>query len=236
VVISKKRARSREDKADRRQDILTAAEQVWATSTFDALTMAEVARRAALAKGTLYLYFPTKETLLLALLESRLDLCLADVERRLGTAGPVADPETLADLMATSLLEDPALTRLLAIMGTILEHNTSAADIRRFKTWILQRMARAGGLIEQGAPFLRRGEGLQVLLHVQILVAGVGQLAHPAPTVARVLARPELELLRVDFATELRSMLAALLRGRVGAPPAPRAVPVSRGSSARRKT
>ncbi|HEY6009034.1 MAG TPA: TetR family transcriptional regulator, partial [Geobacteraceae bacterium] len=104
MVIHGRRARSRDDKADRRQAIMTAAHEVWCTSTFDTLTMAAVARRAALAKGTLYLYFPTKEALLLAMLESRLDRCLADVERGLQTAGSPADAQELADMMATSLL------------------------------------------------------------------------------------------------------------------------------------
>ena len=235
MVISKKRAHSREDKADRRQAILTAAQAVWRTSTFDTLTMAAVARRAALAKGTLYLYFPTKEALLLAMLESRLDLCLANVERRLETGEPVADAETMAELITTALFQDETLTRLLAIMGAILEHNVPSAHIRRFKTWILQRLADAGGVFERRIPFIRRGEGLRVLLHVQILVAGIGQLAHPAPAVARVLALPEFELLRIDFATEFRSMLAALLRGCAGLPSEPRAAVSSQGSSPRRK-
>lgn len=235
MVIMKKRAHSRQDRADRRQAILTATQEVWATSTFDTLTMAAVAGRAALAKGTLYLYFPTKESLLLAMLESRLDQCLADVEHRLETAGSVADAEEVADIIATALLQDQALTRLLAIMGTILEHNMPPANIRRFKTWILQRMSDAGRVFELHIPFLRRGEGLRVLLHIQILVAGVGQLAQPSPAVARVLAQPEFELLRIDFATEFRSMLAALLRGGAGFRPDPRLAVLSQGSSPRRK-
>lgn len=231
MVITKKRAHSKEDKADRRQSILTAAQEVWSTSTFDTLTMSAVATRAALAKGTLYLYFPTKEALLLAMLESRLDKCLSDVEDRLETREPVADSETMADILATALLADDALTRLLAIMGTILEHNLPSVHIRRFKAWILQRLTRSGRVLERRFPGIHRGEGLRVLLHVQILVAGIGQLAHPAPAVARVLTQPEFEPLRIDFATEFRRMLAALLRGCAGAPPEPRAV----ASSHRRK-
>jgi hypothetical protein len=110
-----------------------------------------------------------------------------------------------------------------------------SAHIRRFKGWILRRLADAGRVLERRIPFIRAGEGLRVLLHVQILVAGIGQLAHPAPAVARVLAQPEFELLRIDFATEFRSMLAVLLRGCAGAPSEPRPAISSRGSSPRRK-
>jgi AcrR family transcriptional regulator len=219
----KARACSREDKAGRRQAILTAAHAVWLTSTFDTLTMATVAKRAALAKGTLYLYFPTKEALLLALLESRLDQCFPDVERSLEAAGVVTEPERLAEVIVTVLLRDQALTRLLAILGTILEQNIPPTRIRRFKAWMLQRMASAGEAFERRMPFLRRGGGLRLLLDIQILVAGISQMAEPTPMVARVLAQPEFEPLRIDFATELRDMLAALLRGRAERARRPRA-------------
>lgn len=228
----KRRAHSREDKANRRQAILTAAEEVWRTSTFDTLTMAAVAARAALAKGTLYLYFPTKEALLLAMLESRLDQCLAKVERRLESGESVTDAEAMATIMTAALFADPSLTRLLAIMGAILEHNMPLAHVRRFKAWILQRLAEAGQVFERRVPFIRRGEGLRLLLHVQILVAGIGQLAHPAPAVARVLAQPGFERLRIDFAAEFRSMLAALLHRSASSPCAP---PAARSSPRKTK-
>jgi AcrR family transcriptional regulator len=49
---------------ERRQAILEAALRVWAKRGFDGTSVAEVAREAGLTKGTLYLYFPTKQSLL----------------------------------------------------------------------------------------------------------------------------------------------------------------------------
>jgi AcrR family transcriptional regulator len=49
---------------ERRTAILEAALRVWAKRGFDGTSVAEVAREAGLTKGTLYLYFPSKQSLL----------------------------------------------------------------------------------------------------------------------------------------------------------------------------
>jgi AcrR family transcriptional regulator len=48
----------------RRGQIVEAALRVWMRKGFDASPVDEIAREAGLAKGTLYLYFPTKESIL----------------------------------------------------------------------------------------------------------------------------------------------------------------------------
>jgi AcrR family transcriptional regulator len=48
----------------RRNQIVDAAIRRWLEDGFDATTVASIAREAGLAKGTVYLYFPTKEEIL----------------------------------------------------------------------------------------------------------------------------------------------------------------------------
>jgi AcrR family transcriptional regulator len=210
------RARSRKDKLDRRQAILDAARSVWASSTFDEFTMNAVAKEAQLAKGTLYLYFTTKEALLLALLDSALDQCFAEVERRFDDPSGPRDIDSTEQFLAATLLMDAGKTRLLAILGTVLEHNVPRAEIRRFKKRLLAHIERTGGAIEGRLSFFSRGDGVRFLLRLQAVVSGVAQLAYPSPVVAKVLEEPGFEPFRIDFNTELRVMLGILLRGSAG--------------------
>ena len=60
------RARSETAKLAREDSILTAAEILLRQSGYDAMTMQAVATAAGLAKGTLYLYFTGRESLVLA--------------------------------------------------------------------------------------------------------------------------------------------------------------------------
>ena len=208
-----RRARTEEAKARRRRVILAAAARTWAGTTFDALRMADVARRARLAKGTLYLYFPTKEALLLELLEDRLGRWLGELESRLESGTVPADPDGAARLISSTLLADEDLVRLLMILGAILEQNVPDRRIREFKMWLHARLAAAGSALERGLPFLARWGGVKLLLELQALVSGLGQLTHPAPAVASILAAPEFEAFRLDFETELGDALSALMHG-----------------------
>jgi AcrR family transcriptional regulator len=213
----RRRARSDRDKQVRRDGILAAALGVWGRSSFDGFTMSGVARRARLAKGTLYLYFPTKEALLLELLEHRLDRWLSELASRFEAEGAPRDADGAARLIASTLLADEELVRLLMILGAILEHNVPEQRIRDFKTWLHRRVLETGAVLDRCLPFLEAWTGVRLLLHLQALVSGLGQLARPAPAVARVLAAPGFEAFRLDFEAELRLALAALMHGSAAA-------------------
>src|SRR4029450_3660722 len=55
--------------AVRREHILDAATRVFAAKGFDRATIRDVARRAGVADGTIYNYFPNKAALLLGILD-----------------------------------------------------------------------------------------------------------------------------------------------------------------------
>ena len=62
-------ARREARQGDRRQQILEAAVRLWTQQGFEATTVERVAQEAGLAKGTIYLYFPTKDALFAAAAE-----------------------------------------------------------------------------------------------------------------------------------------------------------------------
>ena len=66
-------SRREREKAQRRDDILRAAKTVFFTRGFHAATVDDVAVEAEVGKGTVYLYFDTKETILAHLLLDGLD-------------------------------------------------------------------------------------------------------------------------------------------------------------------
>ena len=210
-LAPRRRARSDEARAARRDDILDAAAHLFAEGRVRDLRMVDVARAAGLAKGTLYLYFPTKEALFLGLLDRDLGLWADALAADLAALGP-ATPDAVAEAIATSLVERPRLTRLLGLLHSDLEQNLAPETALDFKRALLEGTAALGAMVEQCLS-LPPGEGGRVLLRAHALVVGLRQMADPPPLIADVLARPEMAPLRVDFADELRLSLAALLRG-----------------------
>ncbi len=80
------RARSddkRRRAGDKRGRILDAAVKVFARSGFHATRVSEVAKAAGVADGTIYLYFASKEELLVSLFEDRVDKLLSFMREEL---------------------------------------------------------------------------------------------------------------------------------------------------------
>jgi AcrR family transcriptional regulator len=214
------RARKGEERQQRRQEILAAARAELMQTPFQGLQIIEVAQRAGLSKGTLYLYFESKETLGLALTEQLLGGWFIDVDDALGGSRRLA-PRAIATLMWQRLEAHAPLPRLMALMPSLLEHNISLGEARRFKTWLLERVNATGQLLEEQLRHLGPGGGARLLLVTHALMVGMSGMADPAAVVSQVLAEPPLRPLRMDFRNEFIDaveILAGSLKKAKGAP------------------
>lgn len=209
----RRRAVHDEQKEERRQSILDTAWRLFQGTSYHALTMAEVAEAAGLAKGTVFLYFKTKEALFLAVLEQQLETWFAAVDAGLGKIEGSDRISQVIALLSRQLEIRPGLTRLLAILHTVLEQNISHAEARQFKYMLKEHFERTGAILERCLPFLRTGEGAHLLLQCDALIIGLWQLADPAPVVKQVLQEPALQLFELRFTNEFAAALHVLLHG-----------------------
>lgn len=66
--------------AEKRRKILLAGEELFSSHRYDEITMEAIALRAGVGKGTLYRYFPSKESLLHSILQSGHDDLVASIQ------------------------------------------------------------------------------------------------------------------------------------------------------------
>lgn len=212
----RQRARSVEDKQARRRAILDAATAALeAGRPIAALTMSEVAERTGLVKGTVYIYFDTKEQLLLALLEEKLHVWFVGVTEALETGRGRWSARRVATVIVESFGRDPQLTQLLAVLSAILEQNIDYETALAFKRGVVTRLATTGACIESRLG-LKAGEGQRALLHTHALLVGLATLATPSPVVQKALEHEELAPLRLDFHRDLTDALELLFHGLQG--------------------
>lgn len=214
MCLCKPRARRLEDRQQRQQDILAAAARLFDAREYDAIRMDDIAREAALAKGTLYLYFATKEEVFLELqrreVHAWLQRAAVAVEAYPATPLSVA---VFAAAFVASLQAAPRLLRLLAILHAVLERNVAPARIAPFKQELAADFRQFGPVLA-GRLGLPEADGPQLLLRLYALLVGMWQLSEPAPAVRQVLEGDEnLALFRIDFAKELTLAVTALLKG-----------------------
>ncbi len=110
------RVRDDELKRHRRGEILRAAVEVFADRGYFAARMREVAQRAGVADGTLYLYFKGKEDLLVSVLEEYADAFLTRARR---DAAKLDDPHeklrVIVERHLFSMESDRALAQVFQI-------------------------------------------------------------------------------------------------------------------------
>jgi TetR/AcrR family fatty acid metabolism transcriptional regulator len=102
---------------DKRERILAAAERIFALRGFFHARVSEIAREAGVADGTIYLYFKSKDELLISLFESRMERVVVSLGAAIESAGPSARDRLVAflDTYAHMVVDNPALAEVLTV-------------------------------------------------------------------------------------------------------------------------
>ena len=223
-----RRARSPEDKQQRRQDILDGAWELFQTRAWAELTMSDVAEASGLSKAALYRYFETKESVFLEVEEARLGEWLHGLGAELDRLPRPASPEAVGTLIADSLVARPGLPRLLALLHVSLEQNVPFDAALAFKRALHEWLVRLGGRLEAALVSLPKGGGFGAAMQLHALCIGLWQMADAGPVVKRLLERAELRSLRLDFHPALVTGATTLLRGLLAREAAARESPSAR--------
>jgi AcrR family transcriptional regulator len=175
----RQRAIKAEDKQERRHAILDAAERLLLRSPERIASMAEVADEAGLAKGTVYLYFPGKEELLLALHERNIDsffqLLIALLDR-----DATVSIDDVSKLTRSRIVEQPLFLPLAGHCFGVTKQNVRANAARPFTQRMTDRLERAGAGLERHFRELKPGDGVVLLRHSYALILGLWQMAGSA--------------------------------------------------------
>lgn len=206
------RATSAAAKAERRKRILAAAAQAFDRLGYADVSMNWLAERAGVAKGTLYLYFPTKESVFLGVYRRELAGWFDAVDAGLAPL-PVNDISRTAGLLIDCLDAWPRVPALAALLHGVLERNIDEHEVLAFRGEFMERLAATGARLEQRLDFLAADDGARLLLRLHAFVIGFWPLANPAPIVRRVTERPAFAAQRVEFSEELENVLVLLLEG-----------------------
>ncbi len=212
------RARRPEQKAERTEQILAAAEVMLALGQDSSgLSLNELARRAGMAKSNIYRYFESREAVLLALLDDRTEGWVDEVVTALGGSSRRRAVsrriEDVAAVLAQTAAARPVMCHLMSVLPSVLEHNVSAASVRSYKLSSVALLGRLSAAMHQVVPELSTASHGELLHHAFAFIVGSWPLAHPSAVTAEVLSAPELAGFRHDFETDLRRVIVLMARG-----------------------
>lgn len=133
VDVLKAMGRRERSKADKRARILAAARELLASKGYDGMTMADVARHADVAAGTVFQYAATKpELLMMATAERWRDVIPALVESTAGERDAAKAIRSLLEPLAEASLGDEATAVAVArelIFGAPGVHRQEVLDL-----------------------------------------------------------------------------------------------------------
>ena len=214
-MAMRQRAMQAEDKQERHDAILDAAERVLTGSPERVASVAEVADEAGLAKGTVYLYFPSKEELLLAVHERRIDIFFRDLCTLVEQ--PRSDFDAVFAVARGHLIDPPLFLPLAARCFGLMAHSVPPATALAFKQRLATRLERAGAGIEAQVRAPVPGVGVALLRRSYALIVGLWQMSvavgGPLCTMVGPDAPPALAW---SYPVEIEGALRALWQGMLG--------------------
>ena len=200
-----KRARDSLQKAAKKDVILAAAAACFINNGHKMPSAADVASQAGVAKGTVYLYFKTKETIFLALYSHQLGTLLDSLQNLqpgMSIAGQINDSVNIF------LKEQPSFMPLAALLQSVLESNIPTNTLHHFKTELSALLARAGSKMDQRFK-LESGFSEQALIHSYATLLGLWQMLQWPTSLADAKSEPQFKPLQRELSDEL---LLALTR------------------------
>ncbi|MBI3624716.1 MAG: TetR/AcrR family transcriptional regulator [Candidatus Rokubacteria bacterium] len=122
---------------DKHQQIIEAAVRVFARNGYYNSRVADIAKEAGIASGTIYLYFETKDEILVTLFREKMAEFVADVRKAIA-----AEPDAVAKLR-----------RLIMLHFQILEENPDLAEVVQVELRQGQKFFRGASAAEVNSYF-----------------------------------------------------------------------------------
>ena len=163
-----KRARTNDEKYFRRTQILDSAELLFEEVGYESFSMANLAKTAGVVKGTLYLYFRTREEVFLTLYNQSLARWSEVFLSRLKSA--MSDHDYACALYETAMA-DGSFVPLLARLEHVIEHNVSIEKLVESKRSFIQRVGFITNATES-AISLNQTQAAEVVRTMGVLLVG----------------------------------------------------------------
>ncbi len=208
-----KRAVNDQQKGARRESVLDAARRLFVGAGFFDVSMSMIAKETQVAKGTVYLYFKTKEEIFLELSKRDFEDWFDSLSSALTKASKPLSNKEFSNLFTTTLNGRETAVRLMSLLHLVLEKNVSYDEVLDYKLSLLDKSSSLSSLVEETLPYLNKGEGIQLLTRVHSLLIGWGQMTDISPVVEKVLENEELADLKFEFLPCFEENLFLLLEG-----------------------
>lgn len=213
----KKRATNDEERQERRRDIINAARELFGQKEYKSIKITDIAQKVGIAKGTVFIYFKTKEQIFLEVAIEEYKKWfdgMNDYLQQKNKSKSKREIEEIIGYIEHSFETNSTLFRLISILHVILEKNITFEDAVKFKCFLHENILQIGSLLEKSYGFLGKGQGADILLRIHGFIVGFQSMTEVSPAVREAIDKnPELKMFNVNFKDIFTDTLKVYLKG-----------------------
>lgn len=165
------RAKTKEEKQEKHQAIIDAARELF-EQNYSLPTVATIAKKSGQAKGTVYLYFPTKESIFLTLLQQHYKTWFSDIEQTLTNTHSLS---ALLNCIVHSAAKDPLFFNLASLSCSTLEPAADPEFVIAYHQWFNEELINIATLLNQQFSMLSKPHCLSLMTDSHALILGLWQ-------------------------------------------------------------
>ena len=212
-MVTQKRAISEKDKLKRKEKILKTAWKLYKKTDGQLPTVSLIAQKTGLSKGTVYLYFKTKDEIFLQLYVHQLREWHESVASKLRNHKGKISVTEFAKIWTDYVVKNPLLLKMGSIARGVLEENTDERVIVDTKMQIAQLLEGCGQISCPMFPGLTVNQAVKIHLRVYALIFGLWQITSNPPHIRRALKKAKIKTFEPDFSESAVESVATFLRG-----------------------
>lgn len=210
-----KRAVTDEQKNEKTALIISAAEKLFETEKYERITIEKIAKKAGVAKGTVFIYFKTKEEIFLSIAEKEIGNWKIYLTELISTS--CADrkkltTDNLCDILISSL-ERNNFIKLISILDDTLEQNIDFDKALQFKRYVKAEMEEISALIENTSDTIKKGNGIIIINSLYTCAIGAFKVSNPSETVKKITKKSGMEIFDRNFYDLMRHISECYIKG-----------------------
>lgn len=209
-----RRARKPEDKLKRSNEILQVAWEMYDESGGSFPTVSDIAKRSGLAKGTMYLYFSSKEEIFLELfllkLEEWVHYSLKKMKR---IDASNVSLRKIAGMVTYYPLHNVSFLKLASSIKGVVEQNTNDEAVYQSRLRIAGLLDRIGVEVQGIFPDVPEKRIASIFYKIFSLIIGLYQVFTTSDEVQQRLKENNIRIFNRDFSHVVNDAVTSLLKG-----------------------
>lgn len=207
-----KRARSKEQKDQRMEEIMTATDALFHETSYHGITLTTIADKLGWSRGNLYKYVTTKEEIFLELYGEKQRAWISDAQKAFSGCDklPLKD---FTDLWSQILADHEDFLKYQNILAVIIETNVPVERLAEFKKQSRAERRALHMILMVQCPQLSEEEIRMFLLMQLYHGCGLYNHVHFSPNLIKALQLANIPIVIDDFKTEFQHFLLTYMTG-----------------------